>query len=408
MSASFETIRESLRAMARQYHSVVEGGRLKPGEWQDNIKLLAPIAEELHKIAQSQIEQCQEELDKKNRAHEQCLVERVKAYTLMEERKGALSELDQVIIGLTTQIAGIAEEVRRKQDQMADYQEKIHKAQEEKHTWNTVFWATCWIPFVNIGTGCKKGSVDAGYYAKVKVLGGEIDMLRDRSAALNDQLRELQKQTTEKNEESAQITRQINAVNGQVAQLTAQINDLSRQGCLWRSIREGCRTIATLLSHANGDLEAVKRCFEELMQVEELLKAPSTTRFVEGKVCRGTCLGVGESLGRNEYLMSANRKFIALLGADNALTIYNSEEELWSSGTRGAQGKAVLRLDGSGPVTLTGTDQNWHTKRDGAASLVMQDDGNLVAYDREGRSLWASDTFTYAEVESVCFQPKAR
>lgn len=407
MSCSLETIRESLRTMAQQYHAVVEGGRLKPGEWMENVKFLRPIAQALHQVAQSQLNQCQAELEEKNRAHAQCLEKRVKAYALMEQKKGDLSELDRMLIGLTTQITNIGEDIRGKQAEIGTCQEKIRRAEDERHYWDTVFWATCWIPFVNIGTGCKAADVEAGYRAQVKVLSGEIDRLRERAAGLNEELRRLRQLSTDKNEESAEIARQISAINGQVAQLTAQLNDLSRQIGLWRSIRESCRSIDTMLGHANGKLEEVTRCFEELIRVEELLKAPTTTRFVEDKVCRGSSLKMGESLGRGEYLISPNKRFIALLGADNALEVCNSEEALWSSGTQGARGEAVLRLDGSGPATLMGTDQGWHTKRPGAVSLVMQDDGNLVAYDRDGQSLWASDTFTYADVDSVCFQPQA-
>lgn len=64
----------------------------------------------------------------------------------------------------------------------------------------------------------------------------------------------------------------------------------------------------------------------------------------------------------------------------------------------------MLVLDGRGPAVLKGTNHTWNTKRPGVASLVMQDDGNLVAYDCSGKSLWATDTFTYANVESLCFQ----
>lgn len=39
----------------------------------------------------------------------------------------------------------------------------------------------------------------------------------------------------------------------------------------------------------------------------------------------------------------------------------------------------------------------------GAVVLVMQDDGNLVTYDKNKEPLWASDTYTYANVPGICF-----
>lgn len=404
MEDSFEAIRQSLRAMEGSYHAVAEGGRLKPGEWMENAKLLKPIAAELQKAAADQISRCQKMLEEKRQAHSQCLAERAEQYALLEGKKGILTQLDAEVIGLVEEIGRISDDIARKQEEIQGHQKRIAEAQSEKKRWDTVFWATCWIPLVNIGTGCKKGGVDAGYRAKVKRLGEEIKSLRERSASLNAQLECLRHQEKGKHEESAEIARQVTAANGRAAKLTAEINGLSSQVWLWQSIYEGCADINVRLGRANGDLETVKSGFEGLLKVQELLDMPATARFVDGRTCKGTCLRAGESLGRNEYLVSANRKYAAVLGEDNALRVYNSEQELWSSGTQGARGQGVVCLDGRGPAALLGTDRTWNTKRPGVGLLAMQDDGNLVAYGSSGQSLWASDTFTYASVESVRFQ----
>lgn len=56
---------------------------------------------------------------------------------------------------------------------------------------------------------------------------------------------------------------------------------------LWMSIREGCVEIAVRLDHVNGDIAAVQACFEALLKVEELLRLPTTTCFVDGLTYRG-------------------------------------------------------------------------------------------------------------------------
>lgn len=407
MCDSLEMIRQSLCAMAQSYHTVAEGGRLKPREWIENVKLLKPVAGQLQQVAEAQIAQCQTELDEKIRAQSLCLTERANQYALMDQRKSALSDLDAEVLGLMAQMNHISDCIAQKQKELKNAQQRVSEAKAQRKKWDTVFWATCWLPLVNIGTGSKKIDADAGYYANAKQLSEEINALKAQSSVLNCWLTYIRQKKEKKSAESAELIRQITATNGRVAQITTAINELSRQICLWRTIREGCAEISIRLDHVNGDIAAVETCFEELLKVEELLKIPSTTRFVAGRICKGSCLRAGESLKQDEYLMSPNRKYIAVLRADNALVVYNSEQELWSSGTQGAKGKSSLCLDGRGPAALVGTDRVWNTKRPGVVSLVMQDDGNLVAYDHNGRSLWATDTFTYANVESLRFQDGA-
>lgn len=408
MNDIYESIRQSLCAATHNYQAIVNSGRLQPHAWLENVKLLQPIVRQLQEVAKERINQSQIQLDENVRAQNHALEERAEQYYQMEQEKHLLSPLDADIIGLVTNITKIGEEIDERHNKIREYQEKIRQSASEKQKWDTVFWATCWIPFVGIGTGCKRGAVTAEYLVKVQELGHEIEKLKERAAYLNTELKNAQQQKDEEGSRSADITRQITAINGRLSQLTTLINDLSSQNSLWRVILRTCDEIDVLLKHTSGKLEEVTRCFNELLKVEQLLHAPSTDRFIAGRVCRGASLGVGETLGQDQYLMSPNRKYIAVLSTNNELVVYNSEEALWSSGSQGASGDGLLYLDGQGPVTMMGTGLDWDTKRPGAVSLVMQDDGNLVAYDSEGNSLWASDTFTYADVDSVCFQAPAQ
>ncbi len=408
MNDVFEPIRQSLSLAAQRYHTVEAGGRLSAQDWMENVRLLKPITDQLQQEALTQEARCRDTLDQRTDAQKQLLADRTRCYSEVQAEKDRLSGLDSQIIALTKQITEIGKEIEEKRREVEKNQEALRKAKEKQKEWNIIFWCTFWIPFANIGTGCKKADVDNEYEAKAKVLGREIEELQNRALGLTRDLAALRANKQAKDEASAELTRRITTVEGRVSQITAEINSLSSQINLWRTILQVCREADTQLAHVNGDLAAVRKCFEQLLEVEKLLQAPTTTRFVLGRTCRGASLRAGEALERDQYLVSPNRKFIAVLDGTNELVVYNSKGELWSSGTQGARGLGCLSLDGRGPVTLMGVDQTWTSKRPGAASLVMQDDGNLVAYDAGGQSLWASDTFTYANVDSVCFQTQAQ
>lgn len=403
---AFEAIRQSLALAAQQYRAAEEGGRLDFQSWQENVRLLKPITDQLQREAQARADQCRTELDRQNEAKEQLLADRAQRYAEVEAEKGKLSDLDAQILALTTRISAIDQEIVDKRKEVEKNQEALRRAKEGKKKWSTVFWCTCWIPFVNIGTGVKKIDVDNEYAAKAKVLDREIRACQARAADLNRELERLRGQEREKDEVSRELARRITTIDGRVATITAEINSLSGQINLWRAILETCRTADTQLAHADGDLKTVRECFAELQTVEKLLRAPTTTRFVEGRTCRGACLRAGETLEQGEYLISPNGRFIAVLDGENELAVCSSRGKLWTSGTQGAKGEGQVRLDGHGPVALVGADQAWNTKRPGAVSLVMQDDGDLVAYDAAGQTLWASDTYTYAnvDVDSLRFQ----
>ncbi len=408
MGDVYEAIRQSLDLATRSYRAVESGGGLSPQNWMENVRLLKPIIDRLQQEAQTSEARCRRELDQQNDAYGRLLADRARRYSEVEAEKARLSEVGAAIIGLTAQISKIDSEIAQKRKQVEENQEKLRQSKEKQKDWNTAFWCTFWIPFANIGMAVKKADVDNEYAAKAKVLGGEIKRLQADAAALNDELARLRAREREKSETSAALTRTITTIEGRISQVTAEINSLGDQINLWRSILQVCQDANTRLGHADGDLAAVRKCFDALLKVEEMLRAPATTRFVEGRTCRGACLRAGESLGRGEYLVSPNRKFVALLSRANELVVCNSKGKLWSSGTQGAKGEGRLRLDGRGPAALTGVDRAWTSKRPGAVSLAMQDDGNLVAYGADGQSLWASDTFTYANVDSRRFQTQAK
>lgn len=90
---------------------------------------------------------------------------------------------------------------------------------------------------------------------------------------------------------------------------------------------------------------------------------------------------------------------------DGNLVLYRSRDwnpsnALWASGSNG-KGEAPYHVAVQNDGNLVVYDK-WHrptwasdtwNKGDGPYNLDMQEDGNLVLYDRNGTPTWASDTW---------------
>ena len=104
-------------------------------------------------------------------------------------------------------------------------------------------------------------------------------------------------------------------------------------------------------------------------------------------------LGQNEKLRVSEELKSTNGKYALRMQDDGNLVAYDSQgKSLWSSNTVGSGAiECVMQSDGN----LLLKDRNgrvvWATSTDGYnnANLVIQDDGNLVIYNERGLAVWA-------------------
>jgi hypothetical protein len=104
-------------------------------------------------------------------------------------------------------------------------------------------------------------------------------------------------------------------------------------------------------------------------------------------------LGQNEKLRVSKELRSTNGKYTLVLQGDGNLVAYDSQGKgLWSSDTVGS-GAIECVLQGDGNLLLK--DRNgrvvWATYTNGYknAKLVIQDDGNLVIYNERGLAVWA-------------------
>lgn len=403
MDSSLKLLQDSLHQASEQYRAVICDTKFNYNDWSENVKRLSPIAARLQELAVARIDLCEKNIEENNKKQVMALQERSALYAQMDADKTQLSVLDAERIRIITEIAALTEEIMDKKKKIGELQKQIADIKKENDYWDTVFWATCWIPFANIGTGIKKHVEDGKYHAAVKVLGQDIHHNEERINGLNEQQNLIARRQQENQESSSRLANQIMAVEGNVSSITTFINELRREMHLWQTILKACSEINIKLQHVNGKITIVLESFNELLKVEELLSLPITNKYIIGCIGRGNTLSVGQRLNRNEFLISQNKRFVAVMQSDNNFVVYNSEKPLWDSGTFGSLGNGYLDFSTDGLVSLKGINTNWNTKRMGASILIMQDDGNLVTYDKNHKTVWSSDTYMYANVPSIYF-----
>lgn len=103
----------------------------------------------------------------------------------------------------------------------------------------------------------------------------------------------------------------------------------------------------------------------------------------------------GQKLERGQALASNNGAYTLTLQDDGNLVLAARGEALWASATNGQDvARAELQPDGNF-VLYTPDKPVWHTDTQGKKDvrLVLQDDGNLVLYAGDGAA-WATNTQT--------------
>jgi hypothetical protein len=106
-------------------------------------------------------------------------------------------------------------------------------------------------------------------------------------------------------------------------------------------------------------------------------------------------LAAGEKLGRGESLTSRNGAYTLTLQDDGNLVLAAGGSAVWSTGTNGQDAERLeVQKDGN-CVLYTADKPIWHTDTEGAKDvrLLLQDDRNLVLYGFDGVA-WASGTNT--------------
>ena len=109
----------------------------------------------------------------------------------------------------------------------------------------------------------------------------------------------------------------------------------------------------------------------------------------------GDTLTEGQKLGRGESLTSSNGAYTLTLQDDGNLVLAARGDAVWATSTNGQDvERAEVQTDGN--FVLYASDKPvWHTDTKGKKNvkLVLQDDRNLVLYAADGPA-WSSDTET--------------
>lgn len=101
-------------------------------------------------------------------------------------------------------------------------------------------------------------------------------------------------------------------------------------------------------------------------------------------------LGPGAVLRANDSLLSTDGRFRLIMQGDGNLVAYGPTGAVWDTSTSGAGNWAVMQGDGNLVVYTAAGKSLWGSGTDGLgdSSLVMQSDGNLVIY-HAGYPTWA-------------------
>lgn len=111
----------------------------------------------------------------------------------------------------------------------------------------------------------------------------------------------------------------------------------------------------------------------------------------------GDTLNAGQSLGRGESLTSNNGAYTLTLQEDGNLVLEARGEAVWATGTNDlGVDRADVQSDGNF-VLYAGKKPLWHSDTKGKKDvrLVIQDDRNVVLYAADGAA-WSSRTETDA------------
>ncbi len=106
-------------------------------------------------------------------------------------------------------------------------------------------------------------------------------------------------------------------------------------------------------------------------------------------------LNVGDRLGTGQSLTSANGAYTLTLQDDGNLVLTDAGTAVWSTKTNGKGAVRATVQDDGNFVLYNGSDEGvWSTKTSGAgARLVLQDDRNVVVYVGDNAE-WSSKTVT--------------
>jgi hypothetical protein len=128
---------------------------------------------------------------------------------------------------------------------------------------------------------------------------------------------------------------------------------------------------------------------QEVVQKAKAFAQNNLLPMVRTATCRGTC---------SRVLISPDGSSVAKLSPEGMLVIYKNESRQWTNGANGKNGPYKLQMQEDGNLVIY--DKNnvakWASGGGGGSNgpykLTMQNDGNLVIYDKNNAASWASQS----------------
>lgn len=115
---------------------------------------------------------------------------------------------------------------------------------------------------------------------------------------------------------------------------------------------------------------------------------PIAPRLPEAQLASGAELKIGS------YLISSDTQSTLHVQGDGNIVLYSRFKPRWWSGINGSVDKLVMQADGNLVAYSSNMTPRWASGTDGNAgsTLRLQNDGNLVIYNTSGVPLWSSST----------------
>jgi len=342
---------------------------------------------------------CKNEKEQKEQIYYSLLKEKETLYTSVESGKAVLNDLEAKILRLQAEVQGAENNRIKHEEELRKLRNEIERIEYNRKQKAKKIRECCWVPFYGLALYIDYEVDEKNYKNKINSRIAQINQLLEFITKSCDEINRLRKEQTEKNESSTDISRKIGFANQKISEL---IDEIDRTTANWYDWERLCTLYEKAEATIKSSFTAVKiiLCFELIVELKKEMDeannmSGAVTKFISGCTNRGQILFDGQKLNKGEYISSFNRRFVAVLDKNGKFAVYNSKEQIWCAPTTGDMIE----------VTSDGIKLNDWKKGAGAGCLIMQDDGNLVAYRDlpANTSLWASDTWQYRTVESGIF-----
>ncbi|MHC5938126.1 hypothetical protein [Nostoc sp.] len=127
------------------------------------------------------------------------------------------------------------------------------------------------------------------------------------------------------------------------------------------------------------------------------ISSPSTLLIQQNKALASagtSTLNRGEFLSPDQYLISPNQQYTAILQRDGNFVVYDSDNNvIWASNTFDTQvNNIVMQYDCNLVIYDSNAIPTWatFTATHSSCSLQLQNDGNLVIYTGDNVAVWAN------------------